>query len=198
MNLTPKQLVTMVVAVSVAAVLTPVGVMAASGTLVNIGDPVSGGRMARVSSDGALRVESRTAVSSKAFTFASQALTSLGFVKLAEYPAPERILVTEMSFASGMFATDNGWSFRVNVYAAKRKAGGTGECRINSPANWTPKLLRTVEVPINQTVTLNFAGSPLVVPPAAAGQVSCFGVEVSRAITNASLYVGGTGYRYTP
>lgn len=55
-RLTGRQVTTMVVAVCVAAVLTPVGVNAATGALSNIVDPVYAARKARVSNLGALVV----------------------------------------------------------------------------------------------------------------------------------------------
>ncbi|HEV2891558.1 MAG TPA: hypothetical protein VGX28_14390 [Frankiaceae bacterium] len=53
-RLSGGQIVTIVVAICAAVVLAPVGVMAATGQLVNIADPVTGGNQARVNSAGSL------------------------------------------------------------------------------------------------------------------------------------------------
>lgn len=196
MRFEPKHVVAMVVAVSAAVVLAPVGVMAATGTLVNIADPANGARRAKVSSDGALRVESRGAVGAKTFNFTSGALSSLTFHKLYEQTGPDRVVITDVSLAAGMFSASNNWSFRATLWGATRTSGSAA-CSPTAPG-YVARPLRTVEVPVNDTVVLSFAGTPLLLPKAEAGQPTCLGVTINRTVTDASLYVGGAGYRYTP
>lgn len=55
-RLTGRHIVTIVASICAAVVLAPVGVMAATGQLVNIADPVTGSNQARVNSGGGLHV----------------------------------------------------------------------------------------------------------------------------------------------
>jgi hypothetical protein len=196
MRFAPKHVVAMVAAVCAAVVLAPVGVMAATGQLVNITDPVTSTRKARVSSDGRLAVDVRAGTSTNQFSFASDPLSGNVFVKLFEATGPRRVALTEVSFASGLLNTTNGYAFRATLWAYTRSSG-TGACGQNVPG-WTGRRLRTVEIPINDSVALNFAGTPLLLPAAASGQPSCLGVYIDRTITNAQMFVGGTGYTYAP
>jgi hypothetical protein len=196
MKFAPRHVVAMVVAVCAAVVLAPVGVLAATGQLVNITDPVSGSRQARVSADGRLWVDARAGASSNQFSFASDPLAGNVFVKLFENTGPRRIALTEVSFASGKLDTTNGYAFRATLWGLARMSG-TAACALNAPG-WTMRRLRTVEVPINDSFALNFDGSPLLVPAAPSGQKTCLGVYIDRTITSSALFVGGSGYTYVP
>jgi hypothetical protein len=196
MKFAPKHVVAMVVSICAAVVLAPVGVMAATGQLVNIADPVIGTRKAQVSSDGRLWVDARAGASTNTFSFATDQLSGNVFVKLFEATGPRRVALTEVSFAAGLLNTTNGYAFRATLWGLARTTG-TAACALNAPG-WTARRLRTVEVPINDSVAVSFAGTPLLVPAAASGQPMCLGVYIDRTITSAQLFVGGTGYTYAP
>lgn len=196
MGFQPRHVVTMVVAVCAAAVLAPVGVMAATGQLVNIADPFSSARTARVSSDGSLRVESRAAASGKSFSFQSVGLNSITFFPLREFGGSERTAITELTFAAGGIFSDETLSYTVHVWGLERTAG-MQRCGLSS-AGWTKTLLRTVVVRAQSSEVVTFAGTPLMLPTAAANQQSCIGVELKNSLTDGALYVGGTGYRVAP
>jgi hypothetical protein len=189
-----KQVVTIVVAICFASVLAPATVIAAN-QLVNVADPGTG-VSARVSSDGSLRVEQRASAASNAFNFASAPSSGNIFVKLYQADGPYRVALTEVSFASGLLNTTNGYAFRVELWGLGRRSGSAA-CGLNA-AGWSQKLLRTVEVPINDTVALNFSGTALTLPGAPAGQPVCLGFYISRTITSSQVMVGGSGYRFKP
>ena len=195
MKFQPKHVVTMVVALSAAVILAPVGVLAATGQLVNITDPSNSARKARVSSDGSLRVESRAGASSKTFSFQSNAMNNITFFPLKEFAGSDKTALTEMSFAAGGIFSDPDLSYTVHVWGLVRTSGSAA-CAL-SAAGWTKKLMRTIAVRTQSSVTLTFTGSPLLMPSAAADQRTCLGVELRNSITDGAVYVGGTGYRFT-
>jgi hypothetical protein len=194
MTFAPKHIVTMVACVCAASVLAPVGVMAATGQLVNIADPLSSGRVARVSTDGVLRVESRAGANSRSFAVATPEMGSLSFTVLTESVAPYRIAVTDLSIASdtGLNQATAGFAARIEFVALTRTSG-TAVCAYNA-VGWTRKTMRWVSVPASGTVALNFAGTPLLLPAIPAGGKSCLGMQVWVLPNNASLSVGLTGY----
>jgi hypothetical protein len=198
MRFEPKHVVTMVACVCAAVVLAPVGVMAATGSYVNITDPFSTARKARVSTDGALRVESRAGANSNTFSNASGDLTSNAFSTLAEATYPTRIAVTEMSFSvdSGIQAANTAYAARIEVYRMVRTSG-TAACARTAPG-WTAKLMRVAVVVPSEMRELTFAGSPLVLAGGGSGQRVCLGAYVSTYPTNTRVFIGATGYTFTP
>ncbi|HEX8003261.1 MAG TPA: hypothetical protein VF519_11260 [Mycobacteriales bacterium] len=196
MRFTNKQVVTMVCAVAAAVVLAPVGVMAATGQLVNIVDPSSAGRAVRVTSDGALRVDARSGAVPNPLNFAPGYKTGLGFLPAAVFNGPDRTAITQLTFATDVGSNSyQGWSWRVEVYAMRRTAG-TDACSFTS-GNWSKSLVRTISVPVNDTVVLDLTGSPVLLVPAT-GQPTCLGVYVMREVGGGKLFVGGNGYRFAP
>jgi hypothetical protein len=197
MKLAPKHVVTIVVSVCAAVVLAPVGVMAATGSLVNITDPVDASRKARVNPDGTLRVEARSLAGSGTFNKTSGDLAFAGSsAALVTATSPTRIAVTELSVSADTYITANNpqYTARVEIYQLTRTSG-TAACAM-SASGWTQQLLRYVSVASGQTVDLTFGGSPMVLS-APTGQVSCLLAFVRVMPTNGHVFVGATGYTYT-
>jgi hypothetical protein len=198
MELAPRHIVTMVAAVSAAVVLAPVGVMAATGSLVNITDPFSSSRQARVSADGSLRVESRAAVSGYTFNVALPGTSSLSFYKLVEATGPYSIAVTDLSAAAdtGLNQAAAGYAVRMEFVALTRTSG-TAACAYNA-SGWTRKTLRWMDVAPSRTDQLSFASTPIVVPGAAAGHLACLGVQLWVMPSNTSVFIAAAGYKFVP
>ena len=204
MKLTPKQLVTMVVAVSVAAVLTPVGVMAATGTLVNVTDPVNASRKARVTHAGALQVEQRAGLPAGAASRHFVA-TGLTYHKLAEATHPERIGVTEVSLGSHGPTSGSTYGHNFVDLVAYVQTSGSSPCGpasayVSPPPGYERKVLRRFVVRnLQQSIQATWNGPALVVPAAAAaGRKVCVQLEVQTITTETTLWLGGTAYKYTP
>lgn len=190
MTFTPKHVVTLVACVCAAAVLAPVGVLAATGTLVNISDPVYGSRKARVSAANALTVDSRAGVPTGAFSFVRNDVTEIAFPKVAEVGAGQRIAVTEITVSST--GPDNGVPTVVRVSAWTRRSG-TSAC---GGAGWTEKVLRKVAVQIGRTEQLVFTGPPLLLPTPASGQRVCLTAGV-EGMGSAAAHYGVIGYVFS-
>jgi hypothetical protein len=190
MKFAPKHVVTMVACVCAAAVLAPVGVMAATGSLVNIVDPLLADRKVRVGSAGALHVESRAGVIGGDFNVLSSPTTTLSFVKLYETAAPNRIAVTEMSVATR--GSDNGFTTQVELRGYVRTSG-TNAC---GGAGWMVVRLRVVSVLTNTSEQLTFDGPPLILPGAATGHRVCFGFTITQLPSGVVVDVGTSGYTF--
>lgn len=185
----PVHVVTMVLAVCAAAVLTPVAVSAATGTLVNIVDPGNASRQARVSSAGTLTVESRAGSVAHSFTMNGSRL-GLGYINLVSVNAPTRIAVTELTI------TGQGPSGSQDVLleAYVRTSGSAGCTGPGSPG-YTRHTLRRLSFANGSSIQQLFNGPPLVIPAGAAGQPTCFGVTVISIPSGSATYVSGIAYR---
>lgn len=190
MRFSSKQVVTMVACVSAAVVLAPVGVMAATGTLVNITDPVLGERKARIGSGGTLQVESRAGATSGAF---NKAITfqGFGFHKLAETTGPNRIAITEVTLSG--YEVDYDAEGALIAYV---QTTGTGACG-TTITGYTKHELRRFAWPMYEVTQLQFNGPPLIVPAAAAGKKVCVGLVMQELGTGSDLFVGATGYTFS-
>lgn len=188
-----KQIVTMVVAVSAAVVLAPVGVMAATGQLVNIADPGNAGRVARVAGAGTLQVETRPGVVQHSFN-RSISTGEFAFHKLYEVAAPNRIALTEVSVGT-TGSTYPEWQVLIVAYV---QTTGTGACG-TSLTGYTKHVLREFMVPPQDTRQLLFNGPPLVVPSGAAGKLTCVGFAVQEmgGGVDAKFLFGATGYTFS-
>ena len=130
---TGRQIVTMVVAISAAVVLAPVGALAATGSLVNITDPVHRDQKARVSGDGrllvgdggeALTVDGSTLPYPKATAFSRTVL--LQDTPLLVKPgvaAGTKIMITSLSYSS--LATSGEMALEAQDGATANCTGGT-------------------------------------------------------------------------
>jgi len=185
-----KQVVTMVACVCAAVVLAPVGVMAATGQLVNIVDPVLADRKVRVGSGGTLQVESRAGSTSAAFN-KSFTVTALGVYKIAEVTGPSRIAITEVTLSG------RDVDFDAEVYIQSWvQDTGTAACSTQS-AGWVKTELRRFSFPMYETNQLLFNGPPLMSPPIPAGKKGCVGFVVHARGTESRIFLGATGYTYS-
>ena len=186
MKLTPRQVVTMVVALACAAVLTPVGVMAATGTLVNVTDPYFPERRARVSSANLLQVEARPGLTGAFSKLVEKNANVVGIV-LLEVPAPKRIAITEFAVTvHGNVANKN----VARIYYRVRTSG-SGPCTAHT--GWSmPVTLRHIST--TSTEQLLFTGTPLVLPKPAAGQALCLGIQQTNWWNGTSLDMAVAGF----
>ena len=192
MTFKPSHVVAVVASVALAAVLVPVGVNAATGTLVNIADKYSADRVARVSSANTLLTETRAGSSTYSFNGTGQRL-GLGWANLASATAPTKLVITELSFAARGPVSDT--AQEVLIEAMVRTSGSNG-CTGPGTAGYTRHTLRRVLVK-NQTSTMQmlFNGPPLVAPVGADGQPTCFGFTVVTVPSGSAMDVGVIGYR---
>jgi len=198
MKLEARHVVAIVACVCAAAVLAPVGVMAATGSLVNITDPSYASRKARVSADGSMRVESRAAATTNTFNRSSNGVSSLSFTKLIEVSGPRRLAITDISFSADTFTSQStaGYAARLEFVALVRKSG-TAACAYNA-AGWQRTTLRWVDVAATRTDQLSFAGSPLVPPVATGSEDTCIGFQVWVLPSSVTIFAGISGYTYEP
>ena len=203
MKFTPRQVVTMVVALACAAVLTPVGVMAATGSLVNIVDPGDTNRRATVTSRGGLVVESRSEL--PAYVFGNYwSANNLTYFKLAEAVGPQRIAITEVTV--GSHGPISGAQYGHNYVDLVRytQVSGTAACGVPSayvdystPPGYTKKVLRRFVVRNQeQTIQIRWDDPALMSPAAAAGKKSCVQLQVSLLSTETTIFLGGSGYLF--
>ena len=193
MQITGKQLTTIIVSVCAAAILSPVAVGAATGTLTNIIDPAIGSRQARVTAAGALNTEQRAGGLNGAFNV-QYARLGLGWIPLVNSTNAQRIAITELTI-SGEGPTG---PQTVLIEAWTRK-GNTGSCNSVNLTDFDRHTLPRIEVDNYKTVFLNFSGPPLYPPVAgAAGVYTCFGVNVVSIPSGSATYAGATGYKFTP
>ena len=190
-----KQVAAIVAAVTVGAVLAPVGVEAATGQLVNIVDPFNAARGARVTNSRTLMVESRPGVPQDSFQVSGSRL-GLGWVNLTSVTAPQRLALTEMTFAARGPVSDT--AQEVLIEAMVRTTGANG-CTGPGTSGYTRHTLRRILVKNQSTsLSITFPGPPLILPGAASGHVVCLGFTVVTVPSGSAMDVGATGYRYTP
>jgi hypothetical protein len=186
----PRHVLGLVASLSVAAVLAPIGVMAATGQVVNIFDPVYSHRQARVASGGALTVETRAGTITNGFNSQGSRL-GLGWIKLAETTGPTKLVITEVT------VTGQGPSGNQEILLETLvRTSGTDPCTGPGTPGWTRTTHRRVAVSNGQSIQQLFNGPPLMLPGAASGQPFCFGVTVVSIPSGSATYASTTGYRY--
>ena len=193
MRFTSKQVVTMVVAVSAAVVLAPVGVMAATGQLVNIVDPVLADRKVRVGSVGALQVETRPGVTSSAVNVSHVDIQNLTPRKLAEVTAPTRIALSEFTVGVHNFGNPvaEPTVVELNQYV---HVSGTSACGLTG---WHGTVLRRVTLKNDETLHLKFDGPPLIVPTPPSGARYCLAAKLYQWVGETKVDVGATVFTYS-
>jgi hypothetical protein len=193
MRFEAKHVVTMVVALCAAAVLAPVGVMAATGQHVNITDPVIGSRQVRVGSAGALQVETRPGVTSTAANVSYVDIQNLTPRKLAEVTAPTRIALSEVTI--GVHNIGNPVAeptvVELNQYV---HVSGTTACGLSG---WNGTVLRRVTLQTDDTLHLKFDGPPLIVPTPASGTRFCLAAKLYQWVGETKVDVGATVFTYS-
>lgn len=200
MKFAPRHVVTMVVAVCAAAVLAPVGVMAATGTLVHITDATFSDRKAQVTQRGGLLVETRPSLPGTFVQFGGGITSSTQSWKLAETVSPTRLALSEMTFlASG--GTD-GAQHHVDVTAFVQQYASNTPCApvdtIQTPTGYSRTTLRRVVVYGNvpPMIQLHWQDPALMVPVGTSGLKSCVWVIPASVGPGASVFHAGTGYRF--
>ena len=191
MHFSSRQIVAIVIAISATMIATPVGVMAATGQLVNIVDPTFAGRKVRVGDVGTLRVESRAGAPNnafnKAFTF-----QGLGFHKISEVQAPKRIAITEVTLSG----YEVNYTAEAALVAYVQTGPSSATCG-TTLTNYTKVELRRFGFPMNQVTQIDFEGPPLISPPAGSGMKVCVGFAMQEVGTAARLFLGASGYTYS-
>lgn len=193
MKFAPKHVVTMVVALSAAAVLAPVGVLAATGQLVNIADPFVGGNLARVSEQGALLVETRPRAQRFAVNVNHVDVASLSPRKLMETTAPNRIALNEISISVRDFGNPVVAATIVEIVSYVRDSG-TNPC---GSSGWTPRVLRRITLNTDETLHIPFDHSPLVTPPVPSGKTHCLAAKLYQWVGDTRVDIGATTYAFS-
>ena len=191
MKLAPKHVVTIVVAISAAVVLAPVGVMAATGSLTNIVDAYDSTRRARVSKANAVYVDTRPRTSTGTFNVQLETNSIIRY-KVYEVAAPTRIAITDLSIT--VENNDTGTSLAGNVVELVQyvRKSGTAEC---GGAGWERKVLRKVTALRGHTSQLTFDGAPIVLPENTTRQ--CVVIFPTQLMTGTDTYVGVGGFVFT-
>jgi hypothetical protein len=193
MNFAPKHVVAMVASVSAAVVLAPVGVMAATGTLVNLTDPVDSSRKARVSGISGLYVDTRPRATAGSFHVLSETITDVATHPVKQTPSPNGIAVT--SVVATVKGDNSASTNHVRLYSRVRTSGNS-DCA--NGTGWTvPKALVTLSVPAGSTSQLVYDGPPIVVAPPATGQAICVGVQQTKWTGSTSTDIAVTGFTFT-
>jgi hypothetical protein len=190
MDFKPRHVVAMVVGVCAAAVLAPVGVMAASGTLTNIVDPYDGNRAARVTRRGTLWVESRAGVASDSFTVLHETKTDV--TPYLVKATTSRIAVTSWVVTVHGDNTASTNHFRL---ISTVRLSGTSAC---GGAGWSAaKTIATIAVRAGSTEQLLWNGPPLVVETPPAGQLVCLRVQQTKWTGSTDSDMAVTGFAFT-
>lgn len=193
MKFAPKHVVAIVACVCAAAVLAPVGVMAATGTLVNLTDPVDGSRKARVSGISGLYVDTRPRATAGSFHVPTLFVTDVGLHALRSTASPNGIAVTSVVMT---VKGDNSASKNYVQLYSRVRTSGTASCA--SGTGWSvPKVLVTIAVHAGSTEQLLYDGPPLVIAPAAAGQAVCLGFQQTQFTGATTTDVMVTGFTFS-
>ena len=194
MQFAPRHVVGIVACIAIMTVLAPVGVMAATGQLVNLVDPVTAGRKARVGSAGTLRVETRPGVTAGAKNALHTDIQSLSPRELISVTGPTRIGLSELTVSVRDFGypVDAPTIMQLISYV---RSSGTQPC---GGSGWSATELRRITLVTDTTEQIQFSGPPLVVPVAAAGQRQCLAVKLYQWVGDTKVDVGATAFTYTP
>jgi hypothetical protein len=191
MRFSSRHVVALVAAGCAAVVLTPVGVHAATGQLVNVVDKLTG-QSARVSTNGALVVENRAYTGVNAFDV-SGSRYQFGWIPLASTVGPTRLAVTKLVLTGPYDTPGNAGEVLVEAMV---RTSGTAPCTGPGSAGYTRHTLLHVWVPARDTLQLDFSGQALPIPAAADGQPLCLGVTYYAGNTNMTIYATAVGYKY--
>lgn len=194
MQLAPKHVVAIVVSLSAAAVLTPVGVMAATGTLVNITDPYYPERRARVTTSNSLQAETRAGTGANTVTqhWSADTLESFEFM---EVTGPDRIALTEVTLGSNGPSNGTTTGHHYVDVIAYTQGSGTGACGTTSTGYTVKTLTRLVVRNFHPSIQSLWNGPALLAPSAPAGKRSCVVFRVNTFTTGSVIYISATGYR---
>ena len=194
MKFAPKHVVMIVMSICAALILAPVGVLAATGQLVNIVDPFESSRKVRVGSAGSLRVETRPGVTNGASNVAHNDVANLTPRMLLEATAPTRIALSEFTVAVRDYGNPviAPTIIELNLYT---KNSGTNPC---GGSGWTGTVLRRITLKTDTTEQLTFSGPPLIVPTPPDGTRYCLAAKLFQWVGDTRVDVGATVYTYKP
>jgi hypothetical protein len=190
MTFSPRQVVAIAWAVALVVVLAPVGVLAASGELVNITDPTHSRRKARVSSVGALQVESRPGVITQARNVSHVDVQNLLPRKLFEVTGPTRVAVSEVTIDVHNVGNPVNEPTVVDLVYYEHTSG-TEAC---GRSGWTGTVLRRLTLKTDETLQTRFDGPPLMVPKPADGQTACVAMKLYQWVGDTMVDFGATVY----
>lgn len=194
MNFAPKHVVAIVACVSAAVVLAPVGVMAATGTLVNLTDPLDSSRKARVSGISGLYVDTRPRATAGSFHVALQDVTNVVGQVVRETANPNGIAVTSLVVTvKGDTASSTN---HVRLYSRVRESG-TASCGSGGTGWSVPKMLVSVAVHAGATQQVVFDGPPVVIPAPGAGKMVCLGVQQTKWTGATATDIAVTGFTFS-
>lgn len=195
-RLEPRHVVTIVIAICAAAVLAPVSVLAATGTLTNIVDKTDATRVTKVLHSGELATGVRA--SNLSSVNVSNATTGTTKLMVTSASSPARLALTQMSVALRNTSTTTGSGF-VTIHSAVRTSG-TGTCAqyaSGTTAGFSAIVGRYLMVPLNDTVTLNWDGPAWTLFKATtAGAPTCLIAQMVSSPTGTIMYLGATYYTF--
>ena len=182
MSWQPKHVIALAAALSAGLTLSPVASFAA-GQLMTIVDS-STNKPAAVTTAGRLAVDSRPSVTSVAQS--NKWLLNTTARQSVSQISSGRHAIQEISIANMGTSTA-----RVYLDFVRRTSGSATCSSVGSWAagTYTYNVLRNVVVPPGDTVTLSFAGTPVVTPIVFAGQLICVTAQVSSGSTE-NVHVG--------
>lgn len=195
-KLEAKHIVTIVIAICAAAVLAPVSVLAATGTLTNIVDKSDATRVAKVLQSGELAGGVRA--SSLSSVNVANATTGTTKLLITSVNAPSRLALTQLSLSLRNTTTATG-SALVYVHSAVR-ASGTGTCSqyaAGTTTGFNTVVGRYLMVPLNDTVSVNWDGPAWTLfRSTTAGNPTCLLAQMVTPPASTLLYVGATYYTF--
>jgi len=219
-KLKPRHIVTIVVAVCTAAVLTPVAVGAATGSLVNITDPANAANKAKVSNKGQVYVTESDPYNGQfaRVDTSGKQLVGDGSGALDVVPAPPALpldTINDLTLSSGdtrrqMFAGVGGrkvtltsliasaegstaGSVELLVIAYIKSNSATGDCETLSGFGAAERF--TVMVPVGQTVNLNWPSGLVWSQYSDSNDFYCIDVESYGGPSGYTAHVSAFGYR---
>jgi hypothetical protein len=176
----------------VGLLIAPTASQAIGGSLATIVDQATSAT-AKVTSDGALRVQSQPGMD-PALQFNSSFPWTVGpsraVLKNFSVPAPRRVAITSMTVANTGTA---GSEVALMIYV---RVSGPGTCATldKGTTGFVAQQVRSVYVPAHQTVDIDFGGVPVYGQAPGAGQLSCVAWQVLSP-SPFSLDLGVTGFR---
>ena len=194
MTFSPRHVVALVACIAAMSILAPVGVMAATGQLVNIVDPSKADRKVRVGSAGTLRVETRPGVPKDARNVVHLDIQNLSPRELLSVTGPTRIALSELTLGVHNVGSPVVEPTVMDLTAYVRDSG-TNPC---GGSGWTKTVLRRITVSTDTTEQISFDGPPLMVPAAPDGKRQCLAVSLDQWVGQTKVDVGATVFPYTP
>lgn len=183
---TGRQITVIVVAICVAVIAAPVGAIAATGSLVNITDPVTASHKARVTAIGALQTTNWAGVPS-GYVDTQQGRFGIGGQSLVQTSAGHRLAVTQVTVTANGTGTT---ALTLDNWIIP----STGSCANPTAVAFSLRVLRTVNLPAGSTVQLTWDGPALYPPSPGTGKKACLNFVITQ--TGGGAVVGVTGYHF--